>query len=102
MSKDEKWIHSWGSANLRGACRVSSRVTGIGKGNDPSTGSSKEAEPQLSSSGSPDLVQPHVGPDCPILGRARAPELHLALRHYSHLLSLTPFLFPKNVLDFFF
>lgn len=76
------------------ACRVSSGVTGVGKGDDPSTGSSRVAEPQLPSSGSLDLVQPHAGPDCPILGRARDPELHLALRHHSHLLSLTPFLFP--------
>ena len=94
MSKDGKWIHSWGSAKLRGACRVSSRVTEIAKGSDPSTGSSREAQPQLSSPGSPDLVKPHAGPDCPIPGRARALELHLALRHHSHLLSLTQRLFP--------
>ena len=42
MSKDGKWIHSWGSAKLRGACRVSSRVTEIAKGSDPSTGSSRD------------------------------------------------------------
>ena len=83
-----------GLCQLRGACRVSSRVTETGKGNDPSTGSSREAEPQLSSSRSPDLVQPQAGPDCPIPGRAQALELHLALRHHSHLLSLTQRLFP--------